>query len=172
MFSDTVNNNQDDTVENSTSQESVQQSDCCAELEELKRQLLVSRADFENFKKRIQKEKQDWISSAHGQVIIDILSVIDDFDRAFHEYRKQEQVPEKDAWLKGFELIYASFYKLLDKYHVREIKEVQTFDPNLHEAVMQIDVPDHESGTIIQILQKGFMLNDVVLRPAKVSVAK
>lgn len=172
MCSDTMNHNHDDVKKNDTPEESTQQTDCCAELEELKHKLLVSRADFENFKKRIQKEKQDWIASAQGHVITDILSVIDDFDRAFHEYRKQENSTEKDMWLKGFELIYASLYKLLDKYHVREIKEVQTFDPTLHEAVMHVDAPDHESGTIVHVLQKGFMLNDVVLRPAKVSVAK
>lgn len=167
MCSDTIDHHNDGEEETSPAEK----NDCCAELEEVKNKLLFARADFENFKKRISKEKQEWIASGQSQILIELLPLVDDFDRALEEQRKQTTT-HHDAWLKGYELMYASLHKLLEKHHVREIKEVLVFDPTIHEAVMQVDSPDHASGTIVQVLQKGYLFNDVVLRPAKVSVAK
>lgn len=142
------------------------------ELEEVKDQLIRVTADLQNFKKRVEKEKIQWINIAQSELIHDILLFVDDFDRALQEKEKQDLSKEVKAFLDGFSMIHKSLYKFLDQYKVSEIKEVQTFDPNLHEAISQIDSPDHKTGEIVSVVQKGFMFKDKVLRPAKVVVAK
>lgn len=139
--------------------------ECQTQRDEWKDRCLRTVADFENFKRRVEKEKMMWIASAQSSIIQDLLSIVDDFDRAF----AQEQ---NTANTQGFALIYKAFAKLLEKYGVQEIKDLTHFDPTYHEAIMQVESSDHKPGDIVQVLQKGYTFKGEVLRPAKVSVAK
>jgi len=145
---------------------------CQKELADLKDQFMRSAADFQNYKRRSDQERATWMLNAQSAVFKDLLAIVDDFDRAQEEHAKKERTPEMDAWLQGFEMIGKSLYKLLKKYDITPIKENKKFDPELHEALVQVDSDDHESGQIVSVLQKGFMIKDKLLRPAKVSVAK
>ncbi|NBP00970.1 MAG: nucleotide exchange factor GrpE [Proteobacteria bacterium] len=149
-----------------------EQSDACqVELTAVKEQLVRLGADFQNYKKRIERDKVEWYQTAQTQLLLDLLPVIDDFDRAMQS--KQETIsPEMAQWVAGFELIYKALTEFLKQRSVVEIDQVKTFDPQLHEALMQVDSPEHTTDEIVQVLQRGFMFNGKVLRPAKVSVAK
>jgi len=155
--------------------ESQEHSECDTlkkEMEQLKVQCLRATADLENFKRRMEKEQSQWHNRAQERVLLDLLAVVDDFDRAMAERQDQEPSEELKGWFEGFELIYKSLQKLLQQYDVHEIEQMTEFDPHLHEAVSQVDSPDHESGHIVEVLQKGYMFKDAVLRPAKVVVAQ
>ncbi|MDR3647439.1 MAG: nucleotide exchange factor GrpE [Candidatus Babeliales bacterium] len=143
---------------------------CQIELRQVKDTLLRLNADFDNYKKRVVKEKANWLLDAQGEVIVSLLPIIDDFDRAMVESKKQEG-KDLATWISGFELIHKAFHKFLDKYNIKEINGFIHFDPEFHEAIAQID-SEQESGTIIEIVQRGYTFNDKVLRPAKVIVAK
>lgn len=149
--------------QNSTSEH--QLNECLVEKDEWKDRCLRTAADFENFKRRSEKERISWITNTQSAMLNDLLSVVDDFERAF-------STKDQASSLEGFTMIYKSFQKLLDKYGVQEIKEIAEFDPNLHEAIMQVESGDHQAGQIVQVLQKGYRFKEQILRPAKVSVAK
>ena len=106
--------------------------------DEWKDRCIRTAAEFENFRKRTEKEKLQWISNAQSSVLADVLNIVDDFDRAFAQPADQSRA--------GFELIYKSLQKMLEKYGVEEIKEVTHFDPTLHEAIMQVESADHQTG--------------------------
>ena len=145
---------------------------CCHERDEWKDKFLRTSADLQNYKKRIEKEMANWALNAQEPVFLDLLAIVDHFDRAFHEYEKQDVDSSHHMWIEGFRMINKELYKLLEKYGVSEITNLTTFNPEFHEAVMQIKSEGHSSGEIVQVLQKGFMRNGRVLRPAKVSVAE
>lgn len=151
--------------ENQNSAIEQQLQECIAQKDEWKDRCLRTAAEFENFKRRSEKERVLWITNTQAAVLTDIIGLVDDFERAF-------AAKDKNTSLQGFELIYKSLQKILEKYGVQEIKEVAEFDPNLHEAIMQVESPDHQAGQIVQVLQKGYRFKDQILRPAKVSVAK
>lgn len=140
-------------------------NECLLEKDEWKNRCLLTAADFENFKRRTEKERVLWITNTQATILTDVIGIVDDFERAFTT--QNEAIP-----LEGFQMIYKSFQKLLEKYGVQDIKEISEFDPNLHEAIMQVESPDHQAGQIVQVLQKGYRFKDQILRPAKVSVAK
>jgi molecular chaperone GrpE len=141
------------------------------EVEDLKETCKRVAADFENFKKRVERDRVSWTHSAQAEVLRDLLPIVDDFDRAIGQYQKHEQ-SEHAQWLAGFDLIRKAFAKFLQNYGVTEIQQSTHFDPELHEAVVQVDSKTHESGTIVEVVQKGYMLNGHVLRVARVTVAK
>lgn len=151
------NNNQPDLTQ--------QLNECLVQKDEWKDRCLRTAADFENYKKRAEKERSAWITSAQTSILSDLLNIVDDFDRAFAQAKEDQSIA-------GFALIHKEFHKFLDKHGISEIKETKQFDPNLHEAIMNVESADHESGSIVQVLQKGYMYKGQVLRPAKVSVAK
>lgn len=153
-----------DTVENN--------NDCKKELDTVKDQLLRLTADFHNYKRRVETDRSNWSFSAKSQIILDVLPVIDDFDRALQEAQREGVSKELGQWLAGFELIHKRLYDFLKSAKVTEIEQVTMFDPELHEALMQVEDVESDSGTIVQVLQKGFMLDGKVIRAAKVSVAK
>jgi len=144
---------------------------CKNELHEWKEKWVRARADLENFTKRVEKEKIEWIRIAHSEVLKDLLTIVDDFDRALHLKEQTDVSSQVKPFLEGFIMISKSLYKFLEKYGITEITET-TFDPQLHEAIAQIESKDHNSGEIVEVMQKGFLIKDVVLRPAKVVVAK
>jgi molecular chaperone GrpE len=144
---------------------------CQHELALWKDQYLHLNADFDNFRKRTEREKVNWIKMAQISILHDLLGIVDDFDRAFSDIQKKESSSDSQLFV-GFELIKKSLAKLLQKYDVQEIKDNEIFNPEYHEAVEQVDSPEHISGSIIAVLQKGYIFKDQVLRPAKVSVAQ
>ena len=135
-----------------------------AELEDrVKRQM----AEFENFRKRTDKEKSQMFDMGAKSVVEKILPVIDNFERGL------ENVPEgcNEAFVSGMQMIYKQMTDELDKIGVKAIEAVgQPFDPNFHNAVMQTESEEYESGTVAQELQKGYMYHDTLVRPSMVSV--
>ncbi len=128
-------------------------------------------ADFQNYKKRVTQERADWAQDAQKAVIVDLLAIIDNFERALEQEKKREETAHV-AWLAGFEMIYQSLEKLLTKFGVQEITDFSAFNPKYHEALVQVESDKHTSGEIVQALQKGYTMHDKVIRPAIVSVAK
>lgn len=145
---------------------------CKQERDSWKDKFLYLQADFDNVTKRNIKERAQWSITAQTSVLSDLLPVIDDFDRAFAEIEKKEVSPDVKTWLTGFQLIHKTLQKMLAKYEVVEISAAIPFDPSYHEAIVQVEAPGHESGAIVEVLQKGYTCKGTVLRPAKVSVAK
>ena len=121
-------------------------------------------AEFENYKKRTQKEKEDIYSLAKTDVVTKLLPVIDNFDRA-------EKVIENEAVAEGVKLIHKQFDDFLAKLGVEEIPALGCeFDPNLHSAVFHEDVEGEPENTVSEVLQKGYRLGDRVIRHAMVKV--
>jgi molecular chaperone GrpE (heat shock protein) len=145
---------------------------CTREAIELKETCKRVAADFENFKKRVERDRATWTDSAQAEVLRNLLPIVDDFDRAINEYQRHGQESEHASWIAGFDLIRKSLTKFLQNYGVVEIQQSTYFDPELHEAVVQVDSQAHESGAIVEIVQKGYMFNGRLLRVARVTVAK
>jgi molecular chaperone GrpE len=136
-----------------------------------KDQLIRLNADFQNFKKRISKERADWSHFAQAQILDSLLPIFDDLDRAI-EHSKSSELSKTTDWLDGFVLIQKKWKGLFKEIGIEEISDCTEFDPELHEALMQMDDPDKKTGQIVQLLSKGYKLKGRVLKHAKVSVAK
>lgn len=129
------------------------------------------KAEFENYRKRTEKEKADLIEYGKEQVILDILPVIDNFERALEASHGDNE--EIASFKEGVNLIYRQFKGILEKLGVKEIEALgQIFDPYKHHAVMQEEVEDKKGNEIIEVFQKGYMFNNKVIRPSMVKVAK
>jgi molecular chaperone GrpE len=129
-----------------------------------------SRAEFANYKKRIERDQLAVSQNAAGRIIKRYLEILDDLERAL---KNRPQEGEGAAWANGIELIYRKFKSILESEGITPMEaEGQQFDPNLHEAITSEESDDHESGQIIEVLQQGYMLGDRVLRPAMVRVAR
>ena len=129
-----------------------------------------SRAEFANYKKRIERDQLVVSQNAAGRIIKRYLEILDDLERAL---KNRPQEGEGAAWANGIELIYRKFKSILESEGITPMEaEGQQFDPNLHEAITSEESDEHESGQIIEVLQQGYMLGDRVLRPAMVRVAR
>lgn len=129
------------------------------------------KAEFENYRRRTEKEKADLIEYGKEQVILDILPVIDNFERALEASHGDNE--EIASFKEGVNLIYRQFKGILEKIGVKEIEALgQIFDPYKHHAVMQEEVEDKKENEIIEVFQKGYMFNNKVIRPSMVKVAK
>lgn len=134
--------------------------------DEWKNRYMRTLADFENFRKRSEKEKQDFFKYALSGTFKEILPVLDNFDRAL------EHAEGGDDFHKGVLLIYKQLFDALKKTGLRPIEDVSgTFDPNIHEAVIREEDPSVPNHSVTALLQKGYFLNDRLLRPALVKVA-
>ena len=140
-----------------------------AEKEELNDRFLRLYSEFENYKKRTNKEKIDLIATASEKVILGLLPIVDDFERAITHNEKIEDVT---ILKEGFELIYNKLLALLKRFEVEEIIAInETFDTDLHEAVTHLPAQsEEEKGKIMDVTQKGYKLKDKVIRFAKVVV--
>ena len=126
-------------------------------------------AEFDNYRKRIERERREQADQAVVNLMQDLLLVVDDFDRAL----TIEAGGEADAYRKGVELIHQKVYDLLRKRGVKAFDALgKDFDPNIHQAVMHESSPEHREGEVIGEMQKGYMMGDRLLRPAMVKVAK
>lgn len=133
--------------------------------------LLRLQADFENTRKRLEKEKQEFVKFANEGLIFELLNILDDLERAVELAQSQHQ--DLQTFLKGVGMILAHLYEMLKEYGLRPIEaEGKLFDPHYHEALMQIESKDLPEHTIVEVLQKGYLLNDRVIRTAKVKVSK
>ena len=122
-------------------------------------------ADFQNYKKRVEKEKRDLYSYANEKIMGDLLTVMDNFERAL-EHDADENFKE------GIEMIFKQLSDVLEKDGLAEIPALgEEFDPNVHSAVMTEETEDYESGKVSGVMQKGYTLNGKVIRPAMVKVA-
>lgn len=128
-----------------------------------------ARAEFANYKKRVERERQRVYKDAASDVIKSYLPVIDDLKRALNG--KPEDGDGAD-WAGGIELVYRKLLSILEAEGITRIEaEGQTFDPNLHIAIVKSESDEHECDQIIEVLEQGYMVDERVLRPAKVRVA-
>jgi molecular chaperone GrpE len=129
-----------------------------------------ARAEFMNYRKRVERDQAQTYQNASGNIIKRFLDVVDDLDRAL---KNRPQNGEGALWAEGIELIYRKLLGILDSEGVKPFNPIgQPYDPNLEEAIQQEESPEHESGIVIDVVQQGYMLGDRVLRPARVRVAK
>jgi len=142
------------------------------ECNELKDKHLRLQAEFDNFRKRTLKEKTELMKSAGESILVNILPVIDDFDRALQTIGKTEK--KDDPVVEGINLIYNKFQDFLKQNGVKEIEaKEKDFDTDLHEAVTKIPAPSEElKGKNVDVIQKGYLLNDKVIRFAKVVIGE
>jgi molecular chaperone GrpE len=127
------------------------------------------RADFMNFKKRVERERELAHANASADVVLKYLVLQDDLERALKSRPSESESP---AWVEGIEFIYRKLVSLLEKEGIKQIvPEREMFDPTQHEAVVQEDNPDYESGQIIEVISPGYQMGDRIIRPARVRVA-
>jgi len=144
---------------------------CNERIQQLEEQLAYLSSDFTNYRRNIEKEKTRWKQEAQASILQDLLSIMDDADRAVADLESQELSEDEEKRLEGIRLIHKSLRKLLDSYEVHEITHVHEFDPQWHEAIMQVSETDVPSGNIVSVIQKGYTHKGELLRTAKVSVA-
>ncbi len=145
---------------------------CKTMADEWKDKYVRSIAEFENYKKRVFQDQKIWIGTAQAEILGDLLDIVDDFERAIAQQENKELPAELTVWFEGFALTHQSLQKLLNKFGVEEITQNDEFNPVYHEAMLQVDSEAHESGAVVEVMQKGYRFKGKVLRPAKVSVAK
>ena len=133
--------------------------------------MLRMQADFDNLRKRVEKDKQDFVKFANEGIILELLNILDDLERTVELAQAKHE--DLSAFLKGVEMILAHFYEMLKEHGVKPIDaKGKIFDPNYHEALMQVEEKDLPEHTVLEELQKGYFLNDRVIRTSKVKVAK
>jgi len=155
--------------------------EAAAEIEEWKKkhaeareQLLWVAADFDNYKKRALKEKEEYLKFSHAGILREFLGVVDNLERAVAlAQKKGQETGPADGLKEGVELTLRQFQGLLQKAGVAKIKTVgENFDPRLHEVMYQEETEQFPDGTVMEELQSGYSLQERVLRPALVKVAK
>jgi molecular chaperone GrpE len=147
-----------------------------AELEQsvtqVKDQLLRKAAEFENYKRRTENDYAAMVRFSTEEMITRLLPILDDFERSMKIGRPQEPAGEDGGFYRGMELIYAKFRKLLESHDVKEMEVLgKPFDPELHDALLQVPnngVPPH---TVLEVVDKGYTLHDKVIRHARVIVS-
>lgn len=138
------------------------------ELDEMRQMLLRRQADFDNYRKRIEKERGEDSKRATARVIEAIIPIVDGFEHALAAHREAEY----ESYRKGFELIYKQLLDHLAKLGVERVEPVgKPFDPHLHQAMDRLETDEHDDGTVVQVFQAGYLYHGRVLRPAMVRVA-
>ncbi len=163
-----------DLQEEDLLEEDLDQEDCPEENPEVqaqedlyKDQLIRLTADFTNYKRRVEKEKKDFLALGVKKVALDLLGVIDNFERAL------DHSDEDSSFKEGVEMIYQQLLDLLKKNNICPMEALnEKFDPNRHHAVLVEEKEGVEEGVVIDVVQKGYMINDEVLRPAMVKVSQ
>jgi molecular chaperone GrpE len=140
------------------------------EVSSLKDQYLRKQADFENFRKRMLREKEEALKFANSNLLSDLITIVDDFERAI---KSSNDSKDFDSFHSGIELIEKQFTAMLDrKYGLKRFESLgEEFDPQKHEALMMGDSADHDFQVVLEDFQRGYMLHDRVLRHAKVKVS-
>jgi molecular chaperone GrpE len=160
----------DETAEpDAPASESSELADLQRERDDYKDRWLRKGAEFDNYRRRIERERREQADQAVVDLLQELLMVVDDFDLAL----RVEAGEGAKSYRKGVELIHAKLQDLLRKQGVRGIEALGAdFDPNVHQAVSHEASPEHREGEVIGELRRGYMLGDRLLRPAMVKVAK
>lgn len=153
-----VNNLEENTLEKEN--ESLKQ-----EIESLKDKMLRLSAEYDNYRKRSTREKNEIYSDTYIEVVSQILPILDNLERA------SSVDSDIDSLKQGINMVVKLFYDILDKMNIKEIDSTGEFNPNMHEAVMHINDESLEKNTIVEVLQKGYIRNDKVIRHSMVKVA-
>ncbi len=170
-----VNQEETSTTENEVKEETIEsvKAELEAKLKEAEDKYLRVHADFENIKKRLEKEKYQAIDYASEKFAKDLLAPIDTLEMALQSANADLSAEELLVKLKeGIELTIKNFNTVFEKHDISAVETQGEFDPNFHDAVMQVDSSEHEDGQIVQQLQKGYKFKERLLRPAMVSICK
>jgi len=146
-----------------------------AEVAEWEDKFLRTHASFENSKRLLAKDKAAAVAYANESFASDILTVIDSLDSALSMINNVDETDANEFLKKmkeGLTLVDEQLHKVLEKNHIKPVACDKEYDPNVHQAIMQVDSDEHESGQIVQVMQKGYTIKDRVLRPAMVTTAK
>ena len=155
--------------ENKETTEAAQPDTKDTKIAELTDTLQRLQADFENYKKRNDKEKEMFAKYSNSKLIAGMLPLLDSFELAI----KNSNGSDNEKFKKGIEMIYAQFFSLLEAEGLRPIKALgQKFDPYKHDVLMQAECDDAHDGIVLEEFQKGYMLNDIVLRHSKIKIGK
>ena len=144
----------------------------CKERDEYFDLLTRKQAEFENYRRRVEKEKADIRVRAQSEVIRELLSVIDACETGLESLTEAGTDDSSGVFVEGYELLFKQLVALLERFEVTEIPGVGAiFDPNVHEAVVREVSPDHQEGEILDQFRKGYLIKDQLLRPSQVRVA-
>src|SRR5487761_1088408 len=144
--------------------EHVEQEEQAEQVEqEVDDRLLRLAADFENYKKRAARERQEYVSFANERLLKELLPILDDLERALNSAEQHEE---------GVRLVHRSLASLLERQGVMEISTEGKFDPHVHEALLAQPSEEAEHGDVLDVIQKGYKIGDRVVRPARVIVAE
>ncbi len=183
MFGKQAEKTRDESVENATAPEeetngitAAEEETSLTELEEAKKEALENydrylrvSAEFDNYKKRVQKDRADLINYGNEKLIKELLPIIDSMERALNHGSNSQDI---DAFVEGLRLIYEQLIVSLKKHGVESIESIgQEFDPNFHEAMMKVESDELDDNKIVEEFEKGYLLNGRLLRPSKVSIA-
>ena len=136
---------------------------------ELNTQYLRLQADFANYKKRMEKEKENIYAYSNQDIMKELILVLDNFERALDS----EKAEEKSGFHQGIEMVYSQLIDILKKNNLEEIEAIgEKFDPNVHHGVAQEESEDYDEETVIDVFQKGYKLKDRVIRPSMVKISK
>jgi molecular chaperone GrpE len=161
-------NDQDPPQEQADTQNNDPLEELRREKDSLQDRLLRTAAEFDNYRKRVERERRDLADYMKADILAEILPIVDNFERAL-----QAPSSDTDSLRKGVELIHKQMHDFLRKRGVTPIEALGAdFDPNFHQAVIHETSPSHREGEVIEELQRGYMLGDKLLRPAMVKVAK
>src|SRR6185437_9305268 len=132
--------------------------------QEVDDRLLRLAADFENYKKRATRERLEYVTLANERLVKDLLPILDDLERALEAAAEHEEAKLED----GVRLVHRSLAQLLEREGLKQIDTEGAFDPHVHEALLAQPSEEHESGDVLDVIQKGYKLGDRVIRPARV----
>jgi len=143
-------------------------SKLAADLDDLRQTLLRRQADFDNYRKRIEKERSEDSKRATARVIENLIPILDGFEHALAAHRDDEYA----NYRRGFELIYKQLLDNITRLGAERVEPIgKVFDPHLHQAMDRTETTDHEDGSILEVFQPGYVFHGRVLRPAMVRVA-
>lgn len=138
------------------------------EAEETDDRLLRLAAEFDNYKKRAAREREQYVALANERIVKDLLPILDDLERALAAAEQHEEAQLEE----GVRLVHRSLASLLERNGLTPIETEGRFDPHVHEALLAQPAEDKESGDVLDVIQKGYKLGDRVVRPARVIVAE
>jgi len=141
-----------------------------SEADEYKDKWLRALAEYENLKKRVEKEKADTIKFSNQLLIMEFFPIMDSFDSAINSIERSDN---KESFLRGLKMLQTEFHRILEMNGLKKIKSVgEKFDPNIHQAEEEISSDKFSAGIIAEEMRSGYMLNNKLLRPAVVKVSK
>ncbi|WP_406671198.1 nucleotide exchange factor GrpE [Methanolobus sp. ZRKC4] len=140
------------------------------EASQLREKLIRLTAEFDNFRKRSIREKEEYRKFAVEQIITELLEVYDNFERAIESAKQTDDV---ESVVKGVDMVFKQFTSILEKEGLQRIEcKGMEFDPNLHDAIMHVEHTEQEEGTVVDVCKPGYYLHTKVIRPAMVAVSK